>query len=205
MKRAKLPQLASLAVVGEDLWTALAERSRHGSRYYAVYGSIEMRRAAFDCYMKKQKTLTAVARDLLPDKKTVLAWGDGDFAHTRRGLATAVCGTVAKYLQQRHPSSLRITPEHRTSMLCSCCHNSMKHVVQGYVKRRNGQPHRVGCSPDGSLIRREIHDLYQCSTELCYTRWNRDKNAAINIREVFLSICRTRLPPLRFRRGFKLE
>ena len=205
VKRANLPQLSSLALVGEPLWAALAERSRHGGRYYAVYGSIAMRRAAFDCYIKKQKTLTTIERKLLPDKKTVLAWGDGDFAHTRRGLATAVNGTVEKYLKQRHSASMLSTPEHRTSMLCSCCHSKMENLVQGYVKRRNGQLFHTKRSPTGTLIPRKIHGLYQCSKEGCYTRWNRDKNAAINIRNVFLSICRTRLPPLHFQRGFKME
>jgi hypothetical protein len=34
--------------------------------------------------------------------------------------------------------------------------------------------------------------------------WDRDKNAAINIRNVFLRICTTRLPPLHYQRGFKM-
>ena len=110
---------------------------------------------------------------------------------------------TAAFVKRMHPEAIRITPEHRTSMLCSCCHTKMAHVVHGIAWRRNGQPHRVRSRPDGALVRREIHGLYQCSH--CYTRWNRDKNAAVNIRDVFLAIAATRLPPLRFRRSFKLE
>jgi len=205
LKLAKLPQLASRAVTGATIWPVLAERARSYAAHNAVYGSVALRRAAFDCYMKKQKALTKVHQKLLPDKKTVLAWGDGDFAHTRKGLATAVNGTIEKYLKQRSGGAMRTTPEHRTSMLCSCCHSKMGNVVQGIVKRRNGQPFTTTRRPDGDVIKRRIHGLYQCSKEGCYTRWDRDLNAAINIRNVFLSICNTRMPPLAFRRSFKME
>jgi hypothetical protein len=204
VKRAKLPPLPTVATSGDDLWNALAFRARHHGRFYGLYGCVALRRAAFDCYMKKQKALRAVGRALVPDEKTVLAWGDGDFAHTRRGLATSVSGTIARFIKHNHADRIRITPEHRTSMLCSCCMTKMKHVVDGHVMRKNGQPFRVRRQPDGNLIPREIHGLYQCSKEGCYIRWDRDKNAAINIRNVFLSICTTRLPPLHYQRGFKM-
>jgi hypothetical protein len=41
--------------------------------------------------------------------------------------------------------------------------------------------------------------------EIVKRGWDRDKNAAINIRNVFLSICTTRLPPLHYQRGFEME
>jgi hypothetical protein len=205
VKRAKLPQLPTVAASGNDLWDALAFRMRHHDRFYALYGHVALRRAAFDCYMKKQKALRAVGRALVPDEKTVLAWGDGDFAHTRGGLATSVSGTIARFIKHKHADRIRITPEHRTSMLCSCCMTKMKHVVHGHLMRKNGQFFRVRRQPDGALIPREIHGLYQCSKERCYIRWDRDKNAAINIRNVFLSICTTRLPPLHYQRSFKMD
>ena len=205
LKRAKLRQLPSRAVVGNAIWDVLEDRARSYASNYAVYGSIALRRAAFDCYMKKQKALMAVHRKLLPDQKTVLAWGDGNFAHTRRGLATAVHGTIEKYIKQRSGGSMRMTPEHRTSQNCSCCHSKMEHVVHGVVLRRNGMPFTRDRLPGGSVIRREIHGLYQCTKVGCYTRWDRDKNAAINIRNIFLSICKTRMPPLHFQRSFKME
>ena len=76
----------------------------------------------------------------------------------------------------------------------------MQHVAHGHVKRKNGQLFCTGRNPSGNVIVRKIHGLYQCSKEGCYTRWDRNKNAAINIRNVFLSICRTRFPPLQFRK-----
>jgi hypothetical protein len=205
VKLAKLPPLPTLSASSDELWDALAFRARNYKLFCEVYGSVSIRRVAFDCYMKKQKMLARVSRKLVPDAKTVLAWGDGDFAHTRRGLATSVSGTIAHFIKERHKDKLRITPEHRTSMLCSCCEMKMKHVVHGFVMRQNGQRYRVRREPDGAFIRREIHGLYQCSLEGCYTRWDRDKNAAINIRNVFLSICTTRFPPLHFQRSFKME
>ena len=123
----------------------------------------------------------------------------------RRGFVPALRQLVAKYLKQHHAASMRITPEHRTSMLCSNCNCKMENVKHGFVKRRNGELYLTGRSPDGNPVPRKIHGLYQCSKEGCYTRWNRDKNGAINIRKVFLCISRTRLPPLQFRRSFKMD
>lgn len=57
VKRAKLPQLPTLACSGGAHMDALAFRARHYNTLYAVYGSVAIRRAAFDCYMKKQKML----------------------------------------------------------------------------------------------------------------------------------------------------
>ena len=205
VKRAKLAPLPSRAVAGNAIWGVLTERARSYAANYAVYGSLGMRRMAFDCYMKKQRALMKVHRKLVPDQKTVLAWGDGDFQTTRKGLSSSVHKTIERYIKQRSGSVMRITPEHRTSMNCSCCHSKMKNVTQGLLKRRNGQLFRTNRSPDGDVIVREIHGLYQCSKEGCYTRWDRDLNAAINIRNVFLSICATRLPPLHFQRSFKME
>ena len=126
--------------------------------------------------------LSAVKRFLVPDDKTILAWGDGDFSHTRKGLAASVHNTIERYVKHAHGDRMRVTPEHRTSMLCSCCHSKMQHVAHGHVKRKNGQLFRTGRNPSGNVIVRKIHGLYQCSKEGCYTRWDRDKNAAASRR-----------------------
>ena len=197
----RLPQLASVKTsdMGE-LRAAMRQRLQHYDANWSVYGSVTMRKLAFDVYVKKQKTLRTIAKCLLPDEHTVLAWGDGDFAHTRRGLPTAVGGTIERFIKTHYPGRLRITPEFRTSCLCAACHHYNKNLVHGFVKRRNGQFARTGGTPAGRLIPRKIHGVLQCKH--CHARWNRDVNGAVNIGMLYLSIARTGEVPLRFKRGY---
>lgn len=83
----------------------------------------------------------------------------------------------------------------------------MAHPIHGFVKRRDGttvmyKP-RNG-HPDGSQrpLPRRVYGLYQCLHEGCFTRWNRDKNAAINIWHIFNDTARNGAPHERFTRAF---
>jgi hypothetical protein len=79
-------------------------------------------------------------------------------------------------------------------------------LLQRQMPKRRLEKAQVRVRGKGGTLRlHAVHGLYQCSKEGCYIRWDRDKNAAINIRNVFLSICTTRLPPLQYQRGFKME
>ena len=202
VKAAKLPQLGTLHTADiEWLATAMAERLASYDRFYGVYGSVKQRKLAFDGYMKKQKALVKVAKRLIPDKTTVLAWGDGKFPHNMRGHAPGVGKTIERFLKVHYATHMRVTPEHNTSCLCANCHKPNKTMVHGIALRRNGQPARVGRVATGALIPRTIHGLLQCTN--CHTRWNRDVNGAINIAHVFFSIAAHPLgrAPLPFRRG----
>jgi hypothetical protein len=205
VKRGALPQVPTLSATGEELWCSVEFRVHNYNRFVAVYGSVAVRREQFNCYIKKQRMLRQVAKKLIPDDHTTLAWGDGDFSTSRKGLAASVHKAIERYIKTNFKDHIRVTPEHRSSKLCSCCQMPMKNLVHGHIKRRNGQPHLTTARPDGRLIPREIHGVMQCQTAHCLVRWHRDKNAAINIRNIYISICKTRKPPLHYRRGFKFD
>ena len=203
VNRARLPQLPSAKTVDVALLSdALRARIHTYDRHTAVYGSIVMRRLAFDCYMKKQKTLVDVGRRLVQESDTVLAWGDGDFAHTRKGLSTGVGKTIERFLKTKYPQNIKVAPEHRSSCVCFNCELRVKNCYHGLVKRRNGQLYKTNRSPAGATIAKKIHGLLQCTSRGCHTRWNRDVNGALNIRKIYISICETRFPPLHYQRSF---
>jgi hypothetical protein len=187
----QLPELPSVKTNDMAALT-LAQRERfvHYNQYWRVYGSVEQRKLNMDVYCKKQRMLRAVAAALLPDDTTVLAWGDGDFAHTRRGLPTAVGKTIKRFVEAHYnkpvapgrPGPCRTTPEFRSSCLCASCHHRNRKLRHGFVLRANGQFARTGRSPTGRRIPRRIHGILQCSH--CHTRWSRDNNGAVNIANV---------------------
>ena len=203
VKHARLPQLPSAKTVDVAiLIETLRARIRNYNRYTTVYGNIAIRRLSFDCYIKKQKTLVEVGKRLMKEPDTILAWGDGDFAHTRKGLSTGVGKTIERFLKTKYPHSIKTTPEHRSSCLCFRCELYTKNLQHGFVKRKNGQFARVNRNPEGAKITKKIHGLLQCTSIACHTRWNRDVNGALNIRKIYISICKTRFPPLHYMRSF---
>jgi len=200
-RRGDLPQLASLKTSNLAVLTqAMVDRLQHYDKYWAIHGSVAMRKLDFDVYIKKQKQLKKVFNALLPDETTKLAWGDGDFAHTRSGLPTAVGKTIERFIKTHRPSALVMTPEFRSSCLCANCHHYNKNLIHGFCMRRNGQLHLTGGSPSGRPIPRKIHGVLRCTH--CHTRWNRDVNGALNIARIYLSLAFTGDVPRNFKRGF---
>ncbi|CAH6420238.1 Hypothetical protein UVM_LOCUS91 [uncultured virus] len=121
-------------------------------------------------------------------KDAVLAYGDWSAWHGMKGLPSSPTNALRRRLAQR----LRVVdiPEFRTTKTCSRCHGMVA-----------GDPSRLCTLKDGRKV--PTRGIRRCNSDLCggLLRWNRDHNAAINMRETLLHRIRTGEWHPAFRRG----
>jgi hypothetical protein len=139
-------------------------------------------------WVKRQQALeTAVAKvcgtkDHREQKKTIVAFGDGDMSTNTRGLAPIMSTAFAKKMKQN--TTVVFINEYKTSELCCCCHETLKNVKGNFRVKRC-------CTSD-------------CTRGTSKERfWHRDVNAAINILLLFLEECLSgqRNPKFKRRKG----
>ena len=140
--------------------------------------SRRVKRLAFTTYTKGQRALSDLTFLLSGgDPSTVVAFGAGTFSPTSKGHAP---GPVKKL--RRELSSIcrvRATNEDYTSQACSRCGHKSKLVGP----RRKEEAKEGGAGSGGERgVRSEIHGVRVCSN--CRMTWNRDVNAALNMRAV---------------------
>jgi hypothetical protein len=160
--------------VKEELWEAKTQR--------------KLRRERFRSYVLKQKFLDRLANKLIgPDKDNppVLAYGDAKFNATGKFESSPGPTTwIAKELSKR--IDMEFIDEYYTSQICNGC----KHFLHSVID----------IAKDRKIT--NIRGLKWCSTlsgsesKTCFNLRNRDCNAALNIREIFISINRGEGRPL---------
>ncbi len=124
----------------------------------AFWGKKRWRWLRFGRYINKQKVPHGLCQRLTGgDPATVVAFGDSTFSSSSRGHAAGPILLLCSELRKR--CRVRLEYEYNTSQICSNCNG-----------RLTGNP--------------TFWTLRMCPT--CWARWNRDVNAARNIRNIFL-------------------
>ena len=168
---------------------AVKIRGLHFDTLYAFYALEENARIRFANYMGAQRFADNLANVIFERPGTVLVVGDGDLWGAARRVITR--------LQQR--GDVRFVDEYRTTLLDSRLGHAMlysppKEIVEKELGN-GGRRHYL----------KRVQGLKQCGSVGSSHLWNRDKNAAINILQNFVSMSLTGEVNERFRRGFALE
>jgi hypothetical protein len=146
--------------------------------FHEFYGQLRWRRLRWKTRIKKMKAYDILANQLTGRvASTVIAYGDGGFSHASRGSPATPNKHLIVELKKR--CRVRLTPEFKTSQLCSLC--------------------------DERLSNTHFYSIKECKNT-CFMLWNRDVNAARNIRRVFLYLNRNggeRPPPFRRQQIFE--
>lgn len=134
--------------------------------FYAVK---RWRRIKWKTSIKRQKAYDKIC-DLITggDPTTVVAYGGGSFHHASRGHPPTPYKRLYKELKKH--CRVRLVPEYKTSQVCSLCHG----LEEGEIG-------------DGEVLKQTRRwSFKKCETIGCLMLWNRDVNAARNIRYIFL-------------------
>ena len=138
------------------------------------YREMKWRRLRWKTRIKRQQAYDTLCGEIGNNEgDAVIIFGNGAFSSTSRGHASAPKKGLFMELRRRYRNT-RLGSEYRTSQVCSKC---------------EGQLDDIG-----------IWGLKKCNNT-CSTLWNRDVNAARNIRHVFLYRNTYNEYPEPFRRG----
>ncbi|KAI3656286.1 hypothetical protein MP638_004688 [Amoeboaphelidium occidentale] len=152
----------------------------------AVFGFFrrpKWRRLKFKTRIARQKAYDKLAKELTNgDPNTTIAYGGGKF----------YCSS--KELKRR--CRVRLVSEYRTSQVCHNCHSQLEEVYGAImVPDKHGRLGKNGKVKLKMTGRRKLcWGLKKCTNRsanfnersFCLTLWDRDVNAALNIRQVFL-------------------
>ena len=166
-------------------------------RFLPLFMKRNVRRLRWKGFMQRQRALDAACLKLTrKDPSTVLAFGAAGFSSTSRGHAPGPVRALRKRLA-RHAKMVLID-EFRTSKCCCQCHQELTAPrLHSMVKKKKKRPpdkddgdvkmseEKKDDEPTKSRI--SIHGVRVCTHKSCPTTWwNRDVNAAENIRQIFL-------------------
>lgn len=156
--------------------------------------SRKVRKLAFTTYCRRSRALSAEVKRIVAlgqggettPRPTVVAFGDAMFSSVSRGNAPGpvrqVASRLAHFARQRPDKcALFMTSEFRTSQVCSKCGTR---DLRGPLSDEDEL-----CAGWGGIMqfrpRRRIHGVRACQGP-CRTTWNRDVNAAHNIRRALI-------------------
>jgi hypothetical protein len=139
------------------------------------YRETKWRRLRWKTRIKRQKAYDTLYKELAGDAQdVVIAYGGGKFSPNSRGHPPTPNKHL--FLELKRRTRARLVPEFRTSKMCSLC--------------------------DHELVQSRFWSIKSCNNNNCWTRWNRDVNAARNIMRVFLHMnANGGYRPEAFRRG----
>lgn len=138
------------------------------------YREMKWRRLRWKTRIKRQKAYDTLCGEIgNHEVEAVIIYGNGAFSSTSRGHPSAPKKGLFTELRRRYKNT-RLGSEYRTSQICSKC--------------------------EGELDGMRIWGLKKCNNT-CLTLWNRDVNAARNIRHMFLYRNAYNEYPEPFRRG----
>jgi hypothetical protein len=161
----------------DQLLASQRVRALQYTKMYAFYGQIEHARSRFLNYIGAQRELRRQVDRISPPATRHLDYvvvGNAEFCSSMKGQPSGVSGKMLRALETILPAGHVIkVDEFRTSLLDSQAHIRMYHP-----------PKRVPCK-DGRVRTFGIHGIYQASMAGYSCTWNRDINAAINIRQNF--------------------
>ena len=145
-------------------------------------GKKKVRRLRFQAYIRREATLDSIVNMMTSNRasngkpkesKAIVVFGAAQCSSGFRYFPAPVKGLVRRLQRQTH---VIILDEHYTSQRCSKCAFGETELKTSHFK--NGQS-------GGRKSSKEIHGVRFCPHENCRTVWNRDVNAARNIRLVF--------------------
>ncbi len=129
-------------------------------RLHGFYGARRWKRLRWKTMIQRQRAYNEIhARLSKGDKNTVIAYGGGKFHHASRGHPPTPNKHLFVELKRR--CKARLVDEFRTSKRCSKCHAEADEY-------------------------KRLWSVKKCTSNLCLTLWNRDVNAARNIRNMFV-------------------
>jgi hypothetical protein len=151
----------------------------HKDTLLDFYGERKWRKLKWRAYTCKQRAFNEICNRITRgDSNTVVAYGNGGFSSSSRGHASAPVKQL--YQQLRRRCRVRLMDEHRSSIVCSKCDEEFA-------------PHQ------------KFWSLRVCKNT-CLTLWNRDVNAARNIRHILLyTNSNEGERPYMFKRHYDLE
>lgn len=128
------------------------------------------RKLKFGTYISKQKTLMAIGKEIIGDRDpahVVVSFGNASYNHASRGYAPAPRQKPFIRSLRQLGTTVIEQNEFNTSQVCSTCHDW----------RRLG-------SPGTHLNVDHPHFIRRCKSNECGKVWNRDVNAARNMRDL---------------------
>jgi hypothetical protein len=132
--------------------------------------SRKIKKLRWRCYIHKQSVVDDICKELIAgrDKETlVVAFGDASFNHASKGHASSPRRLLIRNrLANAHDIQVLDVREFNTSRVCSSCHT-----------------HHPLDKPTGLNVLKS-HFVRRCNNTYCQTTWNRDVNAARNIRDL---------------------
>ncbi|BDA45239.1 hypothetical protein COCOBI_07-0260 [Coccomyxa sp. Obi] len=149
------------------------------------FGAARQRRLAFTSHVSKARAMDSMALRIAPrGVKTLVVYGAADFSHAMKGRAAVPYKRLKACVAALEDVTLVEVGECNTSRLCSRCHEELEGVRSEVMERER-------------IVKRGIHAVKVCRH--CSTTWNRDLNAARNIRHVFERIRESGVRPEVFR------
>ena len=141
-----------------------------------------IRKTSFWCYGKRDKCLDTLCKKITGGERgTLVAFGGAAACSTGCGYAPVPQKRLRSRLQKIHGARISLIEERYTSQICSQCQGRLKDVhIQG----------------------EEIWALKKCTS--CQTSngtdliWNRDRNASLNILQIYLNLAECGLRPSAF-------
>jgi hypothetical protein len=143
----------------------------------------QVRGLRFSQYGRKQRVMHTVCERIVSapgdNRPVVVAYGAADFSATGWGQPPAPVVGVRRALQRRHRVAFYAEQEHYTSQRCSDDHSKLVPM-----RDEGGQ--------------NEIYGVRRCEAAGCRKTWNRDVNAARNMRKIFMAEATTGTRPVLF-------
>ena len=175
------PLSASVAGVQSHLRAALG----HMKCFLGHYGTKRRRNMRFTAFSRKERAMEAMVNRIAPrGTPTLVVYGAADFPHAMRGSVATPYKRLKRLVGERDNVTLISVGECNTSQKCCRCHARMENVVGEKIV-------------EGKLRRSRLHAVKVCPN--CSTTWNRDTNAAKNIRTIFRALRAGRPRPEVFR------
>ena len=140
------------------------------------------RRMSFTRYMGQQRAMASMVKDITGGHGAATLVGFGNWgAQTHAGFIKACPRGPVLKLRRALASVCTVVgiDEHRTSKLCSACHNVNKHMTTRQVVREGGGEGAGDVESRTKLI--PVYSVLFCSNKTCNARVDRDANAARNI------------------------
>ena len=167
----KFEQELSEAYIQSHIQAASANHLQHVYQCLATVSKFYFKRRhcrlQFWLYNRRQKALNKLCKDI-GKEADIIAIGDPVFSSVSRGYAPTPTLTIVKELQHLYPNKVHLIDEYKTSKLCSTCHLQQLEFTKMKIP---------GSGRTNMRIQR-------CKN--CKTYWNRDVNAARNMRALFV-------------------
>lgn len=132
-----------------------------GDQLLDFYCRRRHRRLMFNAYGEKQRAYDHVCDEITRgDPDAIVAYGAGNFNHASHGYPATPNKHLFSELRRRLRDRIRLAREYRSSLRCSDCGEDLEQCTHWFLKR--------------------------CTTPTCRKFWDREVNAARNIRDMFI-------------------